>query len=944
MKPEKLAMSAFGPYLERTEIDLSVFDGSGLYLVTGDTGAGKSTIFEAICYALYGETVSGGDRNAKMLRNKKAPDSIETYVELEFTSGGKRYFIKRSPKYELDEMKRTRKKAEEDEPAAPQKHKEHTNSFLLRCYDENIDYTREKDADEKIMDIVGMGKENFKKISMIAQGDFMSVIREKTEGRERILNSVFGTKKYGLLTEKLREYRTAAKSERDRLESEISTAVRLISCAPGSSCEEELDIRSRTGYLSAAELDRISLMLDEIIKEDIQAEKLCMEQSEENRKSSELLSKAFANAETREKNRRELERNKEELKRIREALPGYEARMKEAAEKNKEGEKLKTEAGLLREKLPEYERLTELEKKLLQIRQKAQRAGEGLESAEKEASKNTEMIKSLTEKLAQYEGIEEKRTEVELGLGRITEKGKQLRNLQNKYISLAQADDKCRVMQESYTRSRLEYDKARSEYERLNHAFLDDQAGILARSLEDGKPCPVCGSTEHPHPAEMTGNAPAKDQVDRAGKIADELAEKMRKASEASMTAVGVRDALCENISDLIYDLFGKNIEAGNVREMRSYSDEQIGELESKARKLQAARRQLDSAAREKKDHTAQLELCRKKSEELSERQTRLAAESAAAKEQAASNEKQLAEGRSRLQFASAREASARIAQLTSGAEAINAAYEKARDQYDANVTAEARIRSACELLEKQISENTAADLEQLSRQQRELSEERENINASVKAIAARMRGNENARKVIDRNREAYAAACAHLRSCEDLYNTASGGLPGRERLKLDSYVLSEYFDRILILANNRMIAMSDGRYQLVRSESYEDKRVNSGLELDIIDRDSGKQRRVSTLSGGESFMAALALSLGLSDEIRSSSGGIRLETMFIDEGFGSLDEKSLEKAVDALTALSTGECLIGIISHVGRLKEMISKRIVITRDNKGKTCASVEI
>ncbi len=942
MKPIKLVMSAFGPYLDRTEIDFTSFGQSGLYLVTGDTGAGKSTIFEAICYALYGETVSGGERDAKMLRNKKADDNCETSVELEFIANGKTYYIKRSPKYELEELKRTRKKSEGDN--TPAKHREHTNSFLLRCTDENIDYTREKDAEEKIKDIIGIGKENFKKISMIAQGEFMRVIREKTEGREKILNSVFGTQKYGKLTEKLKEYRSAAKEELDSCLKDLTFALSLITCDEKSPLYDEIESKKSIGYISVPELERIAEIIGKLVSEDSEKFNENEEKSDKNRKNAEQAAESLAKAEMKQKQKKELEEKIIHCSKMQDALPELEKNLEIAAKNNEGTDQLKAKAELIRSKLPEYDRIEKLEAESVRLEKEAQMSAAEFERSKNIIRRNAEKADSLTKQLAEYEGTEEKKNKAELEFNNIVIRGKNLRDLQKKYQSLDNAVSACEKKKKEYQSAKLEYENAQSNYNRLNTAFLDDQAGILALTLEDNKPCPVCGSLSHPVPAVMHGAAPDKAQVNKAKLLSEKAAAGMRDASAAAAAENRAEQAVREEIAAKTEELFERTIAPENAEQLRAFAEEKMKEAEDSARMLKTQIVKLGTDISVKKKMTEDIEAFRKQSADLSDQLTKLAADAASKTEQAKAAKESAAQGRSKLEFSSEKEALRYIQKLSKQASDAEKAFEAARSSLEQRKKLIGELISAQEVLKKHIAENDAPELSAIIEQKQMLDRELYELNETGRKINIRIQNNKKALARINEKKDVFEQAQKRFSACDDLYGTASGNLAGRERLKLDSYILGEYFDRIIIRANNRLKMMTDERYRLVRSETSADKRKTSGLELDIIDNESGKSRAVSTLSGGESFMAALAMSLGLSDEIQSAAGGIRLETMFIDEGFGSLDEGSLERAVDALTALGSGDCLIGIISHVARLKELIGKRIVIKRGESGNTVANVEI
>ena len=944
MKPLKLVISAFGPYLDRTVIDFSDLGSSGLYLVTGDTGAGKSTIFEAICYALYVETVSGSDRNAQMLRNNSASDEIETFIELDFTANGKNYHVFRSPKYELNKLKRTRKKTGNELSDISEKHSEHGNKFELRCLDEGITYSKENDGAEKIKEIMGIGKDNFKKISMIAQGEFMSVIREKTDGREKILNSVFNTQNYGKLTEKLKEYKNTAKSETDTLSAEINSAVTLISCDSSSQYSAQLEQIQRTGFLSAEETDTITSLLNNLIDEDRSRESEIKKQLKENRQKNEQNEGCLTKAAMRQKYEKELSEKKAAEALCEKKLPEIEIKCQSMKDNSAKADQLKAQAEIIRSKLSDYDKSDAVSAAIQQLVKEKINTEKVLQKKKLKKEQTDRLIKENTETLLSLENIEEQKAQADKEYDAIVEKGTRLRTLQNKYRKLDVLKINYEKEKNSYADASLNYQNARTSYEHLNRAFLDDQAGILAQTLQPDCPCPVCGSVDHPSPANTSAKAPTKTQVSTAKKKADDLSEQMHQTAQSAAAAKTAAQTAADEIIEKIKEVFGADISYKELPDFCSRTEQHMQKAETIVKTLNQKRSEIKRKLELKSDLRNDTERLRKESEKYASDITELTAVLAAKTEQIKANKSTLTELTESLRFRSRTDAVKQIDQLNSDAKSLTDAYEAAKKELNDLKNNISMTKSAEEVLNKQISEIEHNDITALTEMKKQLKEADQKLTAEGEIIATRKSNNLTSLSVLTEKGSRYAKAVEHFRRCEDLYNTASGNLTNREKIKLDSYILSAYFDRVVLRANNRMALMTDGRYSLVRSDKSADKRKNAGLDLNIIDNENGRERSVNTLSGGESFMAALALSLGLSDEIQSESGGIRLETMFIDEGFGSLDDKALDKAVEALTELGSGDCLIGIISHVGRLKEMINKRIVITRDNLNNTVAKVEI
>lgn len=943
MKPLKLTISAFGPYLERTEIDFSKFGSSGIYLVTGDTGAGKSTIFEALCYALYGETVSGGDRDAKMLRNKSAGDDIETFVELEFMADGKRYRVTRSPKYELDKLKKTRKKAGTDAPVQELRHSEHTNRFNLESLDGSLPPLGEKEGNEALREIVGISKDNFKKISMIAQGEFMSVIRKKTDEREKILTSVFHTSNYGKLTEKLREYMNNAKADRDKLVSDITAAIGQIEADENSPFADELEQKKKIGCVTSGEIERIEELLIQIMQQDEETERKLNEEKEVNRKHTEQNEKLLARAETRRQHEKDLAASQQKRKSLEDRLPQLLEQQKALEDNPVKADEYKAAAEVIRSGLGDYDRLEQLNEESAKSEAAKKQAEQRLERLKMQKQENAVLIETTTRQLKALEGIEDQNTDMQRQQDAVREKGEKQRNLQKRYLELDNLSAQRRSAQADYQTADQEYQQARAVYDQMQKAFYDDLAGILARGLTIGSPCPVCGSLSHPQPAQAHEQAPTKEQIQAAKRKADKLSAGIQTAAQKAARAAEKEASARKEIADMIEGLFAAHIQPENAENFRAEFEGHMAATENQYREIAIKLKDIETKKKQKDSLTRQSEKLRDSAVQIDKDILEWTTKAASASTQLSGVQEQYTVLKAKLEFPSRRDAEGRIGQLRKKAEELEQAYNQAVKAVSDMQSSMKELTAAGELLMRQIAEIEETDMDALINTRQQLKEEDDRLTGRMNHLAVRQKCNLFAQRVLRKNGSQYAKAEDTFRRCEDLYNTASGKLLNRDKIRLDSYVVSAYFDRILTRANQRLSMMTDGRYCFNRSETVEDKRKTAGLDLNILDRENGRERSVNTLSGGESFMAALALSLGLSDEIQSESSGIRLETMFIDEGFGSLDDNALEKAVATLTELSRGDCLIGIISHVGRLKELINKRIVIRRSESNHTIARVE-
>ena len=929
MRPIKLVLSAFGPYLNRTEIDFSRIGDSGIYLITGDTGAGKTTIFEAISYALYGETVSGSDRSASMLRNKGADSSTETFVELHFMEKGQEYVIYRSPKYQVNKRKKTSKSGADEIQSI-----NHGSKLELRCISEGEVYTKEREGTAKIEEIIGIEKKNFKKICMIAQGEFMDVICESTENRKEILNDVFGTVIYEELRDKLRQYKADAEKRKDELLSELSAALMLISCDNESEYHTEVNAKISLGITSAEDADRIIKLLEEVIREDEEKYDNLQKRINDNRGKDEEIKKKLHTASIVIGYENELNENTEKRKRLEAEKPIWEDRYNKAKDNPERASEFEGKANIILSRIEDYDKLDELSNEYERAKKCEDKCNAELDSLNERIQVLNKDIIASDNRLEELEGVEAKREAKKAEYEKIVETGKALSALSGEYKEsndlkiIAEQDKK------AYEESRNKYTRQNELYEQMHTAFLDDQAGLLSQQLEDGKPCPVCGSTNHPAPAKQKQGAPSKEEVEKARIKTARLNEQREKDSNKCADSRAKSESSYLNMRKKADELFGEYIE-----------DESLGYYIAKT--LSDRRNNALSVKREIQKFSGMIEEKEKLKESVADKRTEcdrinkriviLTGEAKVQSEKADAALRQKSELKITLEYKSKAEAQNKINELLRQAENLRSEYENIRTALEQHIRKIGEIAANEELLKKQISESEKQDIESLNMSHSNLESEFGLMDEERTKISARIRGNENAVGILKGRREYCRKAIEYYNNCRELSDTANG------KIKFDTYVVAAYFDRILLRANNRMYKMTDGRYRLVRSDSSDDKRRTFGLDINVADNANGKMRSVNTLSGGEKFMAALALSLGLSDEIQSGSGGIHLDTMFIDEGFGSLDDKSLVKAIQTLKELSTGECLIGIISHVGRLKEMINKRIIVSNENN-ITTAKVEI
>lgn len=928
MLPLKLKMSAFCSYLEETEIDFTKFGAKGLYLITGDTGAGKTTIFDAICYALFNQA-SGNNRDVKLLRSKNATPDIQTYVELTFMSKGKKYTVYRSPEYERYSLRGN---------------KTTTNKATLKITYYNGDETRIeelKSGDKVIEDIISISAEKFKKLSMIAQGEFMRVLNASPQDKTEMLRTIFSTENFDLMQKELKTRTDECKSRCDIETHKLIAQLQRSSCSESSPYSEELiklkDINS--SFVTGA--DKVSELLTKILEEDsLKLSKL----KEESKNTDELIEKKrseIGQARERENTRKIYLDTKAKLEAGEKLLPLLEAAFA-AVEKNEEkASALDGEIKLLKEKIPEY-------KKLEVLRTELSAAEKIISACAKEAAENKLHYEKTVKQTAELRAELEKYKDSAAALEKLKAENDRRNEVIIKYreyrkeiMSYTVSIRELEKLRKEYIKAKIDNQEKSRIYTEMNNAFLDEQAGIIAETLAEGKPCPVCGSIEHPHIAVKHPGAPTKAQVNNARKAADEASELASKASAACSSASAVCDQKKETAEKISAELFGEQRspemliaaldEKGiSLRKEIEKADLEIGDLKKQCSRKQEIELRLPALERSAEDTRTALEKMR--------------TETAVTEQKKAGLLQQVKETEASLPCTTKALLDRRIAELESGRLKLISAFKTA----DKNLSeCRAAVREKKETLDRFRNISLKDEREEIEKTEKEtaaLKIENDIRNESISILRMRIASNSEIQNYIDNNYTGLTKLHDYYTQLKEISDTANGTLIGREKMTLEVFAQTKYFDSILSFANLRLRKMSSGKYEFKRSEAALDKKSKSGLDIDVIDHDSATRRSVKSLSGGESFMASLSLALGFSDVIQSNIGGIHLETMFIDEGFGTLDDKALENAYRVFSDLSNdGSCLVGIISHVEDLKTRITNRIVVTKDACGNSHAKIE-
>lgn len=897
MRPVKLTMSAFGPYSGETTVDFEKLGDKGLFLITGDTGAGKTTIFDAICYALYGEP-SGDIRTGAMLRSKYAADETPTFVELVFEYRNMEIRVRRNPEY-------TRAKARGKGVT-----QEKASAELIVPGREPV--TKLKEVTEAVTELLGIDRNQFSQIAMIAQGEFRKVLNASTKDRQEILRKIFKTYDISKFQDRLKVDTNALKNELEAYRRDRDKAIASVKSPDGKalaagSCAEAVTI---IGELIESDTKRVNDIENDLEKLDGELQETTASLKKAESQKEILNKKALSLA--------ELEKIKVLAAEKKDALELANTRAPEIDESVEKAHKLKAAE-------PQYDRMDECSEKIRQAEKNISEDNENItQSTDKEKRLSAE-IAALNEERKGLENAGENVARLEAELEALRKKVENIAELKDELNEVEKLKRAAESALELYLETQKSADEARDNSVILRKAYNDNQAGILASQLSEGEPCPVCGSVHHPKKAELKAEAPTLPQVDAAEKKADQAREKYNSASKTSAEARAKLESAETAAAKKQFELIGEKEPDTVLEETETAIDEtcaSLGAEEGKRDRKEQLAEAIPKLEAELSGITA----------ELNKRKTDLAthtAELGAAKEQFEALRKE-------LQFGSKAEAGAERERLESFAAKLRSEIELCRDALNEAEKKKASLDGALTSFDEQIKDFEELNSDALEKKKTELNEEKHILDEERVEISNRVAINSGERDKLRALADAIDRGEKKLSWVETLSKTANGDLGGKERITLETYIQRSFFNRIIRRANRQLMKMSGEQYELVRKETSEDGRSMSGLELDVLDHYNGTKRDVKSLSGGESFIASLALALGLSDEIQSSAGGIKLDSMFIDEGFGSLDGNTLELAMRALHELSDGDRLIGIISHVSELRGEIDKQIVVTKNKVG--------
>lgn len=1032
MKALALTMSAFGPYRDTQTVDFTALGEESIFLITGPTGAGKTTIFDAMCFALYGRA-SGSDRDQDSMRSHFAPTSEPTYVDFRFELRGKTYRIMRMPK---QMKKKERGEGYKEEPARAE-------IFMIHDGSEKLVASKNKEVNEHIEEVMGLDYEQFRKMIMIPQGEFRKLISENSKEREEILQRIFKTEFFALMTDHFKKQAKELEAEIKQFEWKITQEKQKIHWGDAydetledeelSKLRERLNKRidsqeemytNESSYLKELQKEvdhlqnafykakQIREMFEE--KEKLQNEKNQLNEQKEAINQVENERNLAKNAAEVLPFEKQYDERKSELTRLQTAQKEKEETQQKVfsqyqqmeeeyykeVKKEDQREKLKQE---WQKKLEEKELL----EKYLKLSRELEKSKKDVDSQErvlldtkKEQAKVSENMKEFKEQSKHQSSLAETIFNKKTAYQTLINRQELLARLQTEWSNLKQMRSDYQAFKQKYIGFEKEHKEMKTKYEEAIDEIRKHHAYTLSLDLETGAPCPVCGSHEHPKHAQRPGDVLDDHELEQLKENAKRAEEEFQKAQQEMVQVKSNGEAqrqlterIFKDLEGYVRELSDESIQNALTDCLNSINDvkQEWSQLEEKKKNAETAQEKLNQSEKKWEHLREQIELSQSKyyqqQQKTGELKTQLdtlksslefnSTDPELLKEETARLEKQYKQAQdhwknTQTNYQKKRDQWQQIQTAVEEGRAYIEQVEKAlmerKEQFDQTLVqcsfdSYEEYREALrtnqelselddtiqhfhqrvtivnerlnELMEK-LNEEEKPDLQLLEEQ---VNEKKEKLNLQqdmVNNLKITLEQNKTIKENIQKLVEEQGELAARYYDIAELAQLARGD--NHLRLSLERYVLASFLDEILIQANLRLDQMTDHRYQLIRSDSIAKRGAQSGLDLEVIDHHTGQQRSVKTLSGGEGFKTSLSLALGMADVVQAHAGGVQLDTLFIDEGFGTLDEISLEQAIACLRSLQDGNRMLGIISHVPQLKEEIPAKLQIQSGPKGST------
>ena len=996
MMPISLTLSAFGPYPDTITIDFESFQEDGLFLITGPTGSGKTMIFDAMIFALYGKT-SGQIRQTDSLRCDHALNEIPTFVEFSFSLHQQNYTIKRNPKYYL-EGKKT--------PKQP--------SALLILPDGKM-VEGIKEVNQKMISLLGVDDQQFKQICMIAQGEFTKLIMASSDEREKVLRELFHSGTYQKLEEKLKVHLKTYQDKYDLLlnkrkdlmqelqvedhQEYLSKQTKLIASQQKEYDDLKKDLDQKKQQLQLYRLQNQRLIQLKDLKQQFQDLKKQENDYQELNKTVDTLKKAqetnylYISYIKQQKKLQTLKLNQEDfLKQLKKLEKDYQEKKVQADfldYKQQTKEKLQNQIQETKQLINQiyqyqndYQNLQTLKQQYRMLDEEHKLFLKKKEKFENGLQRDQERIQSEQQVQSKYELIKQQYV-------RLNEQKVKVHQLSDYYDQILKLNENKSDLQEEYTVVEKQVDHEKMQYNQMEKLYFRKQAGIFALQLKEDQPCPICGSLHHPHPAQIEKEDITKEKLDQQAKKVKQQEHRLQDILQKILLSNQKKEMLVKQTKQLSSELniqeeISKEIfikELDHLSKDEKRMKKEYLELQDELKYIQKLKK---SVALSLKDMSTYESKELKQAQSLENIQVQI--HQLSGKLNDSLRQYEIGEVNKNYQ-----QVQKEYRQLSLEIETIQQDYEKVKNKYleiktkisslnqqiiqeqeiydeldnkyhtalDAFINEEEFLNLKTQInqisilekkyqdylislkslneqiisLENEVKDSTYVDLYSLSETIKEVNQQLREKNDDLEKLKIDYSLKEKMIKDIQKINQQLEKDEDTYQRYLDLYNLASG--KNNARVSIERYVLANYFENMLIYANVIMKQLSQGRYQLLRKDDAGKGRSQQGLELDVFDQESGNIRSIKTLSGGESFKAALSLALGLSRMVQDYAGGIELNTLFIDEGFGSLDSQSLDQAMNCLMELHHENKLIGIISHVSDLKDRIERQLVVERKQK---------
>ena len=996
MMPISLTLSAFGPYPDTITIDFESFQEDGLFLITGPTGSGKTMIFDAMIFALYGKT-SGQIRQTDSLRCDHALNEIPTFVEFSFSLHQQNYTIKRNPKYYL-EGKKT--------PKQP--------SALLTLPDGKM-VEGIKEVNQKMISLLGVDDQQFKQICMIAQGELTKLIMASSDVREKVLRELFHSETYQKLEEKLKVHLKVYQDKYDLLlnkrkdlmqelqiedhQEYLSKQTKLIASQQKEYDDLKKDLDQKKQQLQLYHLQNQRLIQLKDLKQQFQDLKKQENDYQELNKTVDTLKKAqetnylYISYIKQQKKLQTLNLNQEDfLKQLKKLEKDYQEKKVQANSltvKQQTKEKLQNQIQETKQLINQiyqyqndYQNLQTLKQQYRMLDEEHKLFLKKKEKFENGLQRDQERIQSEQQVQSKYELIKQQYV-------RLNEQKVKVHQLSDYYDQILKLNENKSDLQEDYTVVEKQVDYEKMQYNQMEKLYFRKQAGIFALQLKEDQPCPICGSLHHPHPAQIEKEDITKEKLDQQAKKVKQQEHRLQDILQKILLSNQKKEMLVKQTKQLSSELniqeeLSKEIfikELDHLSKDEKRMKKEYLELQDELKYIQKLKK---SVALSLKDMSTYESKELKQAQSLENIQVQI--HQLSGKLDDSMRQYEIGEVNKNYQ-----QVQKEYRQLSLEIETIQQDYEKVKNKYleiktkisslnqqiiqeqeiydeldnkyhtalDAFINEEEFLNLKTQInqisilekkyqdylislkslneqiisLENEVKDSTYVDLSSLSETIKEVNQQLREKNDDLEKLKIDYSLKEKMIKDIQKINQQLEKDEDTYQRYLDLYNLASG--KNNARVSIERYVLATYFENMLIYANVIMKQLSQGRYQLLRKDDAGKGRSQQGLELDVFDQESGNIRSIKTLSGGESFKAALSLALGLSRMVQDYAGGIELNTLFIDEGFGSLDSQSLDQAMNCLMELHHENKLIGIISHVSDLKDRIERQLVVERKQK---------